>query len=49
MKYWLVFEFLICKALIAICQIDDAKIGEAVLLDVVLHNQIILMGIDADV
>ena len=28
---------------------DDAAIGEAVLLDVVLHDTIILMGIDADV
>ena len=40
---------LISEALIAISKVDDAAIGEAVLLDVVLHDTIIFMSIDSDV
>ena len=42
-------KLLISKTFIAVGEVDDATIGELVLLNVVLHNQIILMGIDADV
>ena len=41
--------FLICLALVARSKVDDATIGKAVLLDVVLHDIIVLMGIDSDV
>ena len=49
MKYRIVIKFLISHALISVSKVDDATIGEAVLLDVVLHDTIIFMSIDSDV
>ena len=40
---------MVSETLISVGKVDDAAIGEAVFLDVVLHNQIIPMGVDADV
>ena len=42
-------NFLISQTLVAINEVNDAAIGEAVLLDIVLHDMVVLMGIDADV
>ena len=41
--------FLISKTLVAICKVDNATIGKAVFLDVVLHDKVVLMGVDTDV
>ena len=41
--------FLICQAFVARCEVDDATIGKAVLLDVVLHDMVVLVGVDTDV
>lgn len=49
MEYRFVIEFLISETLVTRSKIDDATIGEAVFLDVVLHDAVILMGINADV
>ena len=49
MKYRIVIKLLISEALIAVGKVDDAAIGEAVLLDVMLHDTIIFMSIDSDV
>ena len=49
MKYRIVIKLLISHALISVSKVDDAAIGEAVLLDVVLHDTIIFMSIDSDV
>ena len=49
MKYRLSIKLLVSKSFIAVGKKYDTTIGEAVLLDVVLHDTIILMGIDADV
>jgi hypothetical protein len=40
---------LIGKPFVAIGQADDATIGKAVLHNVVLHDMVVFMGIDADV
>lgn len=41
--------FLISETFVARSEEDDATIGEAVLFDVMLHDKVVLMGIDADV
>ena len=41
--------FLICKYFVTIGKIDDAAIGKAMLLDVVSHDYVVTMGVDADV
>ena len=41
--------FLICKSFVTIGKIDDAAIGKAMLLDVVSHDFVVTMGVDADV
>ena len=41
--------FLESQALIAVGEIDDAAVGEAVFLKEVLHDFIVAVGIDADV
>ena len=45
--FWL--SFLISKSLVARSEVDDATIGEAMLLYVVLHDKVVLVGVDADV
>ena len=40
---------MISEALISVSKVDDTALGEAVLLDVVLHDTVVLMGIDSDV
>ena len=42
-------NFLISQALVAIGEVDNATIGEAVLLDVVLHDMVVLVSVDTDV
>ena len=49
MKYRFFSHFLISQTLVAINEVNDATIGEAVLLDVMLHDKVVLVGIDADV
>ena len=49
MKYWLFIEFLIGEAFISIDKVDNTTLGKAVFLNVVLHDTVIFMGIDADV
>ena len=49
MKYKFLFYFLISEPFITVGKIYDAAIVETVLLDVVLHDMIILMGINTDV
>ena len=48
-KHRLVILSLIGKALVSVGKADDATIGEAVLQDVMLHDAIVLMGVDTDV
>ena len=49
MKYRLSIKLLVSKSFIAVGKKYDTTIGEAVLLDVVLHDTIIFMSIDSDV
>ena len=49
MQYRLSIQFLISETLIIVGKVDDATIGKAVLLDIVLHDPIVLMGIDTNV
>ena len=41
------FDALVGEAFVAIVEIDDAAIGEAVFGDVVLHDEIVPVGVDA--
>lgn len=45
----MIIENLISQSFVAIGKIDDATIGKAMLQDVVLHDEVVLMGVDADV
>ena len=48
---WDIFlsQSLKCQSLIPRSKINNPAIGEAVLLDVVLHDTVVLMGVDANV
>ena len=42
-------DFLIGQPFISRCKEDDSAVGEAMLLDVVLHDKVVAVGVDADV
>jgi len=45
----MIIENLISQSFVAIGKVDDATIGKAMLQDVVLHDEVVFMGVDADV
>ena len=41
--------FLVCQSFVAVGEEDDAAVGKAVFEDVVLHDAVVAVGVDADV